>query len=325
MNIHKKLRWYRFDVARKIRSLEGTALVETLQEILLDIEEKKYDQYGVFRQFASQIQNEIEKVKHKPKPKARQYDPFLIKKAGDGRIVLFGMSNVGKSTFMNAITNTDVKTGNYLHTTQTALAGTCEFENIKIQLIDVPGFIDYRDDWSINKQILRVARTADAILLVIDLSQDIQQQYQYLMRQLELANLIVQEEALYSIGILATKGDLGYTKEKFVELQALTPFITHPVSIQYSKSLQKSKQFLFQLLDVIRIYTKAPHHEPDLTDPIIVPKGSILEDVAEKIHKDFIALFHYGKIWGTSVEFPGQHVGKDHELEDEDVIEIVLK
>ncbi len=87
---------------------------------------------------------------------------------------------------MNAITNTDVKTGNYLHTTRTALAGTCEYENLKIQIIDLPGFLDFKEDWTISKHIVRVARTCDAIPLVIDLSMDIDRQYDFLMEQLEM-------------------------------------------------------------------------------------------------------------------------------------------
>ena len=90
---------------------------------------------------------------------------------------------------MNAITNTDVKVGAYLNTTRTALAGTCEYENVKIQLVDLPGFLDFKEDWSINKQIVRVARTCDAILMCIDLSEDITRQYKFLLEQLTNAKI----------------------------------------------------------------------------------------------------------------------------------------
>ncbi|MHA1110949.1 MAG: GTPase [Promethearchaeota archaeon] len=322
MDIHKKLRNYHFEIARRIGPLDGEALIQYYEEIKEDVIRKKYDKFGIFRKFIEQLDAEIAEIQKKPKQKSREYDPFDVKRSGDGRVVLFGISNVGKSTLMNAITNTDVETGNFLHTTRTALAGTCEIEEVKIQIVDVPGFLDFKADWAISKQILRVARTCDAIALVIDLSTDVKKQYDFLMNQLINARLIIEGTPRYKIGIVATKGDLPRSKKNYVILQKITDFAIHPISSTNSISLEKLKNFLFQMMELIRVYTKAPTKKVDYSKPFVVPVGITVEDLAIKIHKDFVAGFKYAKIWGTSVDFDGKRVNLTHELHDKDIIEL---
>ncbi len=62
-----------------------------------------------------------------------------------------------------------------------------------------------------------------------------------------------------------------------------------------------------------------------MNDPLVIKKGSTVIDACDKLHKEFVKNFRHAKIWGTSVKFPGQKVGPDHVLEDEDVLRIILK
>ena len=325
MNISRKFTWYRYKVRRRIEFLEGEELVSELEDTIEDIRNKKLDKWGRFQQFIQSLEHLIAETKAKPKQKGRQYDAFYIPRSGDGRVALFGLSNVGKSTLMNAITNTDVKTSHFLHTTKTALAGTCEINNLKIQIIDVPGFLDFKEDWVISKQIVRVARTCDAILLVIDLSMDIDRQCKFLIEQLDNANLLKTEESIYKFGVIATKGDLPDTEENFNLLKSKTSWPIHPISIKNNESLEKLKEYLFTVIDLMRIYTKPHKCEVDFREPFICPIESTVGEIAEKIHKDFIKLFRYARVWGSSVEHPGQHVGMEHKLMDTDVVEIIIK
>lgn len=324
-NIDKKVRWYWFGVMKKIEFLEGEELIEVLENAIEDIRLKKLDKWGRFQNIIEHLRQIITETKAKPKQKGRQYDAFYIPRSGDGRVALFGLSNVGKSTLMNAITNTDVKTSHFLHTTKTALAGTCEINNIKIQIIDVPGFLDFKEDWAISKQIVRVARTCDSIMLVIDLSMDIDRQYNFLIEQLENANLLNAEDIMHKFGIIATKGDLPNTEENYQLLRSKTGWSIHPISIKNEESLEQLKEYLFNSLELMRIYTKPPKCEADFIDPLICPLETTVGQIAEKIHKDFIKLFRYARVWGSSVEFPGQQVGIDHELKDTDLVEIIIK
>ncbi|MFX1524405.1 MAG: GTPase [Promethearchaeota archaeon] len=325
MNVYKKSRWYWFTTMKKIEFLEGEELISVLEESIEDIRNKKLEKWGLFQKIIKKLEYLIAEAKYKPKQKSREYDAFYIPRSGDGRVALFGLSNVGKSTLMNAITNTDVKTSHFLHTTKTALAGTCEINNLKIQIIDVPGFLDFKEEWVISKQIVRVARTCDAILLVIDLSMDIDRQYKFLMEQLENAKLLKYQESLYKFAIIATKGDLPGTKENFNVLKSRTNWPIHPISIKNRDSLEKLKEYLFSVLELMRIYTKRPRCEVDYTQPFICPIETTVGEIAEKIHKDFIKSFRYARVWGSSVEFPGKHVGIDHKLMNSDVVEIIIQ
>jgi ribosome-interacting GTPase 1 len=81
------------------------------------------------------------------------------------------------------------------------------------------------------------------------------------------------------------------------------------------------KREVYQLLDIIRVYTKVPGKEPDLTEPVILKKGTTVEDVALSIHKDFAAKLRYAKIWGSG-KFDGQMVKRDYGVSEGDVIEL---
>jgi ribosome-interacting GTPase 1 len=80
---------------------------------------------------------------------------------------------------------------------------------------------------------------------------------------------------------------------------------------------------IFEMLNIIRVYTKVPGGKPDMTDPIILEKGSTLDEAASSVHKDFARKMKYARIWGS-----GKHDGimakKDHILQDGDVIELHL-
>ncbi len=84
------------------------------------------------------------------------------------------------------------------------------------------------------------------------------------------------------------------------------------------------KRALFEALEVIRVYTKEPGEEPS-KEPLVVKKGTTVIEVARRLHKELAENFKYAKVWGTSVNYPGERVGGDHVLNDRDVVEIHVK
>ncbi|HMK53386.1 MAG TPA: GTP-binding protein [Methanobacteriaceae archaeon] len=85
------------------------------------------------------------------------------------------------------------------------------------------------------------------------------------------------------------------------------------------------KEDIFQRLKLIRIYLKPQGKKVDMEEPLIVRKGSTVENVAQRLHRDFVRNFRHSKVWGKSVKFPGQKVGLDHVLEDKDILRIIVK
>ncbi len=85
------------------------------------------------------------------------------------------------------------------------------------------------------------------------------------------------------------------------------------------------KDEIFERLKLMRLYLMPQGRKADLEEPLIIRSGSTVEDVARKLHRDFVRDFRHAKVWGTSVKFPGQKVGLDHVLHDKDVLRLIIK
>ena len=102
------------------------------------------------------------------------------------------------------------------------------------------------------------------------------------------------------------------------------------VNINYGSADKKTnidelKDLIFDNLDLVRVYLKPQGRKADMEDPLVIKKGSTVIDACGKLHREFVKNFRHAKVWGTSVKFPGQKVGPDHVLDDEDVLRIILK
>lgn len=85
-------------------------------------------------------------------------------------------------------------------------------------------------------------------------------------------------------------------------------------------------QKIWDYLDLIRIYTKPKGQIPDYDAPVIIPRSfSTIEGFCGKLHKTLIKEFKHAMVWGTSVKHNPQKCGKDHQLHDEDVVQIIKK
>jgi len=78
---------------------------------------------------------------------------------------------------------------------------------------------------------------------------------------------------------------------------------------------------LWQLLGMIRVYSKEPGRPPDLHKPFIVPVGATVAELARQIHRDLPERMKFARLWGHS-QFEGQQVHKTEPLRDKDVVEI---
>ena len=65
---------------------------------------------------------------------------------------------------------------------------------------------------------------------------------------------------------------------------------------------------------------------PDYGDPVVLPKNRrTVENFCDRIHKGIMKQFKYALVWGTSVKHKPQKVGREHVLDDEDIVQIVKK
>jgi ribosome-interacting GTPase 1 len=100
-----------------------------------------------------------------------------------------------------------------------------------------------------------------------------------------------------------------------------------PISAHHSWNLDGLLECIWDHLNFSRLYTKPRGQVPDYNAPVIlkrVPQPTV-EGFCNRIHRQIIKKFKYAWVWGTSVKHQPQKVGKDHLLDDEDVIQIVKR
>ena len=73
---------------------------------------------------------------------------------------------------------------------------------------------------------------------------------------------------------------------------------------------------------MIKVYTKSVDKKKPDYPPVALKKGKTVRDLALVVHKDFVKRFKFARIWGESVKHKGTKVGLDHELKDEDIVEL---
>lgn len=120
-------------------------------------------------------------------------------------------------------------------------------------------------------------------------------------------------------------------KIDMVSIPAVEHYASQPhtvvVSVHDGLNMDYLRQKLWEYLNIIRVYTKTRGEPPPLepNEAIFLRRGSTVANVCLHVHKDLLLKFAYALVWGRSVLHCPQRVGKEHMLEDEDVVQIVLK
>ncbi|KAM0681352.1 GTP-binding protein [Glugoides intestinalis] len=97
-----------------------------------------------------------------------------------------------------------------------------------------------------------------------------------------------------------------------------------PISAEYGWNFDYFLKKAWGYLDLIRIYPKPKGCPIDYEEPVILKaKKRSVGDFCNAIHKDIMRKFKYGIVWGSSAKHTKQKVGKDHLLNDCDVVQII--
>jgi hypothetical protein len=319
-----------FDAEKRYKAAESDLeRIAALEEMLSKIPKHK----GTDK-LRADYRRRLSKLKISAKSKkqtGKRNSAFRVPREGPGQVVVVGFSNVGKSALVARLTNATPEVADTPFTTWQPSPGMMPVENVQIQLVDTPPL----DRDYLEPELFDLIRRADIILLVVDLQT-------YPLQQLEGTVVVLREhliapkhlEAADSDGsglvyvpllVLVNKCDgdgCDEVFEVFCELlEGDWPLLA--VSVETGYNLEALKHYIFEQLDIVRIYSKMPGKEPDLETPFVMRGKPTLEEFASKIHHDFYTNLKSARVWGSTT-FDGQQVNRDYVLQDGDVVELKI-
>jgi len=314
-----------FEAEKRFRSArEPEEKIAALQEMLAIMPRHKGTDklHAMLRQKIARFSQEAEK-----KYATARRAGFYISKEGAGQVMLVGPANAGKSQLLATLTEAIPEIAEYPFTTKTPIPGMMKFEDIQIQLVDTPP-IGRKE---VRVLLSNVLRNADLIAIVIDLSREPTSQVEAALQGLRDARIepSTDDDTQVTPGsyprkmlIVGNKNDLAGSNENWERLRSkygrLFPLVS--ISAREGDGLEEFKKAVYQALNIIRVYTKTPGSKADLTDPMILEKGSTLGEAAESLHKDCYQNLKYAVVWGAG-KYDGQRVSKGHVLQEGDIVE----
>jgi len=246
---------------------------------------------------------------------------------GAGQVTLVGTPCCGKSSLLAALTNARPEIADYPFSTLRPGPGMMRFEDVSIQLVDLPPLTpEYTESWVYN-----IIRDSDLALLLIDGATSenpatVLDEYR---------RLALERHVLLAVGaadesgdertrrvpcrVVVTKSDLSGARERSSQLAVDPPPVL--VSTATGEGLDVLPRAVFDALEILRVYTKLPGKPADLHEPYTLPRGSTVLDAARIVHREFVDRLKYVRVWGSG-RFDGQQVPTDHALRDKDIVEI---
>jgi uncharacterized protein len=258
---------------------------------------------------------------------ARKGHSVHVEPEGAAQVVLLGPPNAGKSSLLNALTRAEAGVADYAFTTTRPQAGMMLYEDVQVQLVDLPPVTSqYLEPWMGN-----VVQTADAALLLADptspaVPRDVDEVAERMAglhcplvgalsaqtdpRDFPLCALLVITKV-----DRADDADLEVLEELYADRFPSVRF-----SAKARTGVQNLKTGLWRLLGLVRVHVRPAGKKLERTDPVVMPLGSSIHDLAARVDRDLPDKLAYARVWGGRLD--GQRVGRDFELRDQDVVEL---
>jgi uncharacterized protein len=295
---------------RRLVGTEGSERVRVIRGLLAELPDYRNGPYADIRKW---LNGEIEKTRVRAKVVHR--DHVSVRREGAAQIALVGPPNAGKSSLLQAVSEIQIKTGDYAFTTTRPVPALTRLGGVLVQLVEIPGLIEYAsEDRGGGRALLGVLRNADAIVYCSPAAAD---PAELAVVVGEVAAAGIEKRALIAATRFdeATDAEVAHLRSAFPELEIL------PVSVLDDASLDAFREAVWRLTGLIRVHLR---HQGEVDDePLALRPGDTVLDVADGIHHELGADFRGARIWGPSARFEGQRVGRAHEVADGDVVEIL--
>lgn len=139
----------------------------------------------------------------------------------------------------------------------------------------------------------------------------------------QLIDVVLDNRSYVSSLIVVNKVDLGYP-QLIEECRKMYPNSIF-ISAHKGTNIEALKDAIYDCLGFIRVYLKPQGEPADMEEPLIVMSGTNIGQICDRLHRDFRRKFRYAQIWGPSAKHPGQRVGLDHTMQDEDILTVIIQ
>ena len=295
---------------RRLVGKEGRERIREVRALLAELPDYKNGPYADLRK---SLMLEIDDTR--VRAKAVHRDSIAVRREGAAQIALVGPPNVGKSSLLQALSAIQIKTGDYAFTTLRPVPALTRIGGVLVQLVEIPGLLEgAADDRGGGRPLLGVLRSADAIVYCVRVLGDV--------AELETVRSEVLAAGIEKPGfVAATRADEA-SREDIERLRRALPDIeVVPVSVLDDESLNVLRERIWRLTGLIRIYLRKSGDVAE--EPVALTPPVSVFDVADAVHHDLATQFSGARLWGPTARFDGQRVGREQELQDGDIVEIL--
>jgi small GTP-binding protein domain len=295
---------------RRLVGEEGRERIREVNSLLAELPDYKNGPYADLRKW---LTSEIEESRQRSSAVHR--DSIAVRREGAAQIALVGPPNVGKSSLLQALSEIQIKTGDYPFTTLRPIPALTRIGGVLVQLVEIPGLIEgANEDRGGGRALLGVLRSADAIVYCTRADAD-PEELRPVRDEVALAGIDKPAFVAATRFDEAAPGALHRLKAAFPDLEIV------PVSVIDEASLEAFRDATWRLTGLIRVRLRT-NGETD-PEPLALEPGATVEDVAAWVHQELAASFVGARIWGPSARFDGQRVGREQTVQDGDVVEIL--
>jgi uncharacterized protein len=295
---------------RRLIGKEGRERIREVRALLAELPDYRNGPYADLRK---SLLAEIADTR--VRSNAVHRDSIAVRREGAAQIALVGPPNVGKSSVLQALSEIQIKTGDYPFTTLRPIPALTRIGGVLVQLVEIPGLIGgATDDRGGGRALLGVLRTVDAIVFCARARDD---GTELAVVRAELAAADIEKPALLAV----TRADEA-DEDAAARLSAAWPDLpVVRVSVLDDASIEALRAAIWALTGLIRVRLRTSGVVED--EPIALEPGSTVTDVADWVHHELGRTFTAARVWGPSARFDGQRVGRDHVVVDGDTVEVI--